>query len=984
MHESEKEIVIPSTSSPYQVEFFFDDEVTIRSIELPPIELLAKRMNFDPQAWITVQAWEGREYQTLVRHQVPRGNWQDRQLEHAYVLAVPDARTRQYRLVFETKHSLGIDRIRFSSAARSHDWRAQAGYALRSMERPDLPQQDPKAWIDAATIIDLTDQMDSSGNLHWSPPSGKWTVLRFGHVNTGAQNKPAPPEATGFECDKLSPAGADQHFAGYIGRISAPGGPADQGRLRGMLIDSWECFTQTWTPAMEAEFQLRRGYELRKWMPALAGWVVTSHRQSERFLRDWRATISDMLVDHYFGRMAELGRQRGLTLSFETAVGDVSPGDILQYAGKADIPMCEFWQPNDPHVGGLEAKPIRPTVSAAHVYGKNRVAAEAFTSISHKWDTTPYDLKHLADRNFAMGVTHLVFHTYTHNPLDKVPGTSFGGKIGTPFVRGQTWWQSMPAFTRYLARCQAMLETGSPKSDVLFYLGDDVDHKPRQDMPFPAGYQFDYCNADVLRNRLSVVDGRLQITEGTSWPVLWLPESHCQRMTVENLVRLRELIEAGASVIGGPPTVNASLVGLDEPMRDVGESQDATFFQHVASIWGKSPGSSGQRRLGKGTVRWGGRLGERLRELNLGPDVAGLRSATWIHRQLDFGDLYFIAADRLSPTDANVCFRTTGRPELLDPMTGTINEVPVYVTDDATTTVPIQLPATGSVFVLFRRESGNATDVDSASSPRFDRITRRGVDWFNAHDDGRVDDAEPYPHFGLALGTEIQPWVEPAALKSELIDGGKSLLSFVDENYEFFLRNKQIASVNVVGTKRSDMDQGWSIEFPKGLGPKSTRRTDRLKAWTDLQDQTLRAFSGTATYRVEITTEAPQDDQRFVLDLGRVENIASVRVDGNLVATRWAPPFRFDVTAFLKEGDNTIEIDVTNTWHNRLAFDASLAGIDRKTWTLAGPESTSPRKPAGILGPATLHIGKVINIAPDVLPPHESAPEHLGIPGEAN
>ena len=182
-------------------------------------------------------------------------------------------------------------------------------------------------------------------------------------MNTGVKNKPAPPEATGFECDKLSPAGAEQHFAGYIGRLTENGGPADKGRLQGMLIDSWECYTQTWTPAMEGEFAERRGYALRNWLPALAGYVINDHDTSERFLRDWRETISDMLVHNYFGRLGELARERGMQLYFETAIGDVSPGDILQYFGKADIPMCEAWIPNDPHWGGFETKPTAPMVS---------------------------------------------------------------------------------------------------------------------------------------------------------------------------------------------------------------------------------------------------------------------------------------------------------------------------------------------------------------------------------------------------------------------------------------------------------------------------------------------------------------------------------------------------------------------------------------------------------------------------------------------
>lgn len=250
------------------------------------------------------------------------------------------------------------------------------------------------------------------------------------HLIGGNVSKPAPPEATGFECDKLSPHGAEQHFAGYIGRLTKSGGGIE-GRLKGMLIDSWECYTQTWTPAMEEMFAERRGYVLRPWLPALAGWVVEDHRTGERFLRDWRATISDLLVDNYFGRLAELGRARGLQLSFETAIGDVAPGDTLQYFSKADIPMCEFWQPNDPHWGGFEAKPIHPTVSAGHIYGKPRIAAEAFTNVGLRWNEHPFVLKHKADQHFALGVNHLVFHTYTHNPRqDLVPGTSFGGRIG--------------------------------------------------------------------------------------------------------------------------------------------------------------------------------------------------------------------------------------------------------------------------------------------------------------------------------------------------------------------------------------------------------------------------------------------------------------------------------------------------------------------------------------------------------------------------
>ena len=84
--------------------------------------------------------------------------------------------------------------------------------------------------------------------------------------------------------------------------------------------------------------------------------------------------------------------------------------------------------------------------------------------------------KEVANVNYADGVTHLVFHTYTHNPQNPffAPGTSFGSGIGSPFLRGQTWWKYMPELTTYLSRCSYMLERGKPVSDVLWYLGDEI------------------------------------------------------------------------------------------------------------------------------------------------------------------------------------------------------------------------------------------------------------------------------------------------------------------------------------------------------------------------------------------------------------------------------------------------------------------------------------------------------------------------------
>ncbi|MFC7335962.1 glycosyl hydrolase [Haloferula chungangensis] len=943
--KKDSSVKIPVGREHTWIAFEFDEPTSLRSIELPPIELLMARRSFVPESRIRIQAMKGLRWQDLVSHEIPYGNWQDRQPEHPFVLSVPDALSKRYRMVFENKHRMNLSYLRLSSTARVHDWRAQAGFALRKIHRSSPPENDPKTIIAPSSIIDLSNKLEADGKLAWTAPPGQWTILRFGHVNTGVKNKPAPPEATGFECDKLSAAGADQHFAGYIGRISADGGPADQGRLKGMLIDSWECYTQTWTPAMEKEFTDRRGYPLRDWLPALAGYIVHDRSSTERFLRDWRATISDLLVDNYFGRLAELARERDMKLSFETAIGDVSPGDILRYQGKADIPMCEFWKPNDPHWGGYETKPVHPTVSAAHIYGKARIAAEAFTNIDHDWSDHPFSFKHMADRNFALGINHLVFHTYTHNPMDELPGTSFGSRIGSPFIRGQTWWNYMPLFTDYLARCQHLLQLGQPVADVLWYLGDDLDHKPRQDAPFPKGYDFDYLNQDVLLNRLEVVDGTLRTPEGTSWQLIWLPEEQCRRLSPTTLERLKQLITDGATIIGGPPLENPSLVG--------GKTADSRFKALVDELWAGQ--DTGDRQIGKGRLLWGQDLEEGLATLGIQPDLKGLRKLAWNHRRSDDTEIYFICADRATSLDATLDFRATGRPEFWDPLTNTTTPVAVYEKSKGRTQIPVQLPAAGSLFVIFRPVK---------SQPAFTKITHNESTLIDATDTTRRDQAAPYPHLALMPDDSVQPTVSPQPPKIEFINEGTKILIYDNGIYQFTRADGTTHEITSTKAVLIPIETPWTLSFPEDRVKQAHHDLAKLAPWSSLAAPDARAYSGTATYRTELESPELTSDRRTILDLGQVENIAEIIINGNLAAILWAPPFRTDITDHLKPGKNRIEIKVTNTWHNRLAYDESLPKNQRKTWTLSGPKKDSPIKPAGLIGPAVIRIAESTPIAP--------------------
>lgn len=938
--KGEKDTSVKISKSSW-VEVSFAEPTTLRSLELPPVEKLSKRRGFDPGAAVRVQALGPSGLVEVARREIPRSNWQD---DQPLILALPDATASTFRITFEIKTPLDITKLCLSSAARVDDWHGQAGYVLRSLDRSPPPNQDPSAWITPASIVDLTKHLGPDGKLTWKAPAGKWTVLRFGHVNTGARNGPAPKEATGFECDKLSKQGADAHFAGYIGRISAPGGPADAGRLQGMVIDSWECHTQTWTPAMEKEFSSLRGYALRPWLPALAGWVVGDHLASQRFLRDWRATLNDLLVSNYYDRLATLGRQRGMKLSFESGPGDVPTGDILQYYGKADIPMCEFWHPNDPHWGGLECKPMLPAVSAAHIYGKKRIAAESFTNIDIKWNEHPFMLKHLADRHFAQGLNHLVFHTYTHNPrLDVVPGTSFGAQIGTPFIRGQTWWPYMPEWTRYLSRCQFMLEQGQPVADVLWYLGDDLDHKPRQEPVFPEGIKFDYLNPDALIHRITVADGLLKTPEGVTWKAIWLPDGI--RLTLPSLTRLHDLIQQGATVIGIPSFQNASLSG--------GTEDDLKFKQLVQQLWGEKSHPTGDRKIGKGRLLWGGGLASTLQQAGVEPDLTGAGAATWCHRRTDDTEIYFIAADRRFPLNANLDFASQGAPELWSPLAGTGQPADFYQNVGRRTLVHLDLPAAGSMFVIFRKGENNTS---------FTRMDRNGETIVDLNDPQRIDKNPPQSAQGLKPGEPLQPDVESPPLSARILDGGKRLLAWQGGTYQLQRAEGSKLEIIVPDLPVIPLAGPWNLSFPKGWDTPESIDLPKPIPWSALSDPATRAFSGSATYTCNVRFEKTDTNTRFMLDLGRVSMIAEVTVNGKPSAILWGPPFRTDITSHLTNGENSISIKVTNTWFNRLAYDASLPENQRKTWTIRGPAANAPLETSGLSGPAQIHVGRIIEI----------------------
>jgi hypothetical protein len=850
-------------NKPYWVEVKFDKPTLVRSVEFSSIQRFNHSQSYEPGVKVTIQAvLENGKKKDILSVDMPQSNWQD---DQPITLACSEVTgVKSYRISIYNKHDMALASLRLFSAARKDSWESEAAWTLRSLERSGQnPKQSAKAFIDPAKILDISDRMDKDGKLNWIAPKGEWTILRLGHVNSGKQNGPAPKEGTGWEANKLATSGADAHFAGYIGRLSGPKGPLAGGLLSGMLIDSWECHTQTWTPDMEKEFMRVSSYPLRKWLPALFGYVIKDHQTTGRFLIDWRKTINDLFTNNYYGRMATLARNNGLSVTYETSAGDVLPGDILEYFKFADVPMCEFWQPmSDNFVGSPNFKPIKPTASAARMYGKPRVAAEAFTSMQLTWDEHFEMLREVANCNTAEGVSHYVFHTYTHNPQTPFlpPGSSFGAGIGTPFLRGQTWWKYMPDFTNYLSRCTYMLERGKPASDVLWYLGDEINHKPDQKAPFPEGFKYDYCNPDVLLNRLTVKDGKLITPDGIQYRVLWLPDA--PRMLPQTLEKIRSLVQNGAIVVGEAPVGLATLSG--------GPAAMLRFDVAVKEIWGV--GRKGIRKNGKGYVVSGITLEQALTSLKIKPDVTG-GDALWLHRKTEGADWYFVSAPRGKGFTGELSFRTNGAAELWDPVTGTNRAVESQRRGDRTV-IKLDLVKSNSCFIVFRK-------------------------------------------------------------------GGVMIASSDVE------KRAEISSIQIPGP--------WTLSFPAGWGAPESVKLPELKPWKELDlSPEGKAFSGTATYTTTFNINNKTTGMEHILDLGDVDMVASIALNGTQVGILLAPPYRINLKDFVKQGENTLSVQVTSTWFNRLVFDAGQSEEKRKTWTIDGPDKNAPLRTTGLMGPVMI------------------------------
>lgn len=883
------------TDSTAWIQYSFGQPFTCRSIVTR-----TTGNNYQAHRLIVQTSDDGVNFKTVTRLEAPRHGWQDTDADVTH--SIPTTTAKYFRFVFDKigtepgsedldnakwKPTLKISGIELSSEPIINQYESKNGVVWRISKASNAAIIPDSLCVPLNQMVNIT-SFYKDGKLNWKAPKGNWTIIRIGHTSTGHKNETAGG-GKGLECDKFNAAAIELQFNSWFNKIyTCVDSATAKDVIKLFHVDSWECSSQNWSPVFAAEFKKRRGYDLLAYLPVMAGVPIQSAVKSEQVLLDVRKTINELVTDVFYTTLHQLSSQKGLAFSAES-VAPTMLSDGMQHYSKVDVPMGEFWNNSTTHD---KPNDMLDAISGAHIYGKNIVQAEAFTTVRMNWAEHPGSLKTLGDRNYALGINKMVLHVFTHNPfINKQPGVTLDG-VGLYYQRNQTWFKQSKSWIDYMARCQALLQQGKPVVDIAVFTGEELPRRailpdrliaslpgifgkervdfeakrlanegqPMQQKPdgvsnsannYEAadwvnplnGYAYDSFNPDALLRLAKVENGRIVLPSGASYKVLVLPAN--TKMNPNNVIsnaivkKIIKLVKAGATVL------------MDDYYKKVFASNGAILnfinYKEVSIA-----------NLGQGKIVLTPYIPSTFHALNLDRDFEILSkdvnpaSIAFTHRKSISSDIYFISNQNTKGDYYDFSFRAVGKVIIMDPLTGEI-AYDFGVEKNGRQYLSIFLHANSSKFIVFTKNNSKFTREESL----------------------------------LASVVRIFPMKNPWTLKFDTAFGGPILPVPMSE--------------------------------PKDLSKEN--------------DPAIKFYSGTVLYSNSF--DLYQASGNLILKMSDLHDIATVKVNGIDCGTIWTKPYELDISKAVKEGVNTIEIAVTNTWHNRLIGDHLLPENKRITFTTA-------------------------------------------------
>ncbi|WP_207535170.1 glycosyl hydrolase [Desertivirga arenae] len=869
---------------------------------------------------------DGKVFRPVTRLEPPRHGWQDSEQEISHSIKPTTAKFFRFSYNPEGtepgsedmenakwKPSLKLVGLTLSAEPVIHQFEGKSGAIWRVSKRSTPAEISKDLCIPLNKVINLTNKVNADGSLTWNAPKGNWTILRIGHTSTGQTNATGGA-ARGLECDKFNPDAIKLHFDNWFGEAVRRAGPSLTPRvLNTFFMDSWECGSQNWSPVFKDEFKKRRGYDLIPYLPVMVGLPVEDIETSEKVLYDVRKTIAELVVDKFYGTVAPLVKEKGLHFITEN-VAPIMVSDGLAHYKKVDMPMGEFWLNSPTHD---KPNDMLDAINGGHIYGKNIIGAESFTTVRMAWNEHPGMLKTLQDLNYSLGLNKVSYHVFVQNPwLDRKPGMTLDG-VGLYFQRDQTWWKPGKAWVEYAERCQQLLQKGRPVADIAAFIGEELPRRsilpdrlvpvlpglfgkdvveaeakrlanvgqPMRQLPAGVnnsanradpenwanplrGYAYDSFNPDVL-STATVKNGNVVFESGASYKLLVIPgrmamNPNSSFMSIEVASKLLELLKEGATILM-----------IEKPLEQPGlqQADKAAFQKVVDEIWNGNY---------KGKLLKGPYQQETLSSIGLERDFIVTegsgnyaRKIAYTHRQNGAEEIYFISNQEDRERTLNLSLRgSKAMVEIYDAVSNKRWLAEHFSTEAGRTSLDIRLDRNASLFIILKEGNKAASNQNARN------------------------------------------WKEYSELKA------------------------------VTGA--------WKVQFdPKFYGPEKAVEFRTLTDWSASADTLIKYYSGTAIYKTNF--KADKVTRPVFLDLGEVANLAEVKVNGVSCGVVWTAPYRLDITSALKKGNNELIIEVTNTWANRLMGDRRLPEAERLTKTTAPYRlEGAPLQKAGLLGPVRL------------------------------
>jgi len=758
------------------------------------------------------------------------------------------------------------------------------------------------AFSDQGDKLNLTDKIDAQGRLHWTAADNRqWTLYSVFQAPTGQQVKRAAPGGKGNVLDYFSKAALENYLKPFDQAFSS----FQSAPVRAFYNDSYEVYGANWTDNLFDEFSARRGYDLKAYLPALMG--NASKDTVARVKSDYRETIADLLLEEFTQPWVRWSHKKG-SLTRNQAHG--SPGNLLNLYGAADIPETEIFGPSGFKIRGLRIDPDFPDRENVPDPLMIKFASSAAAVIGK--NLVASESCTWLGEHFKVALSQVkpeidqlfisgINHVFYHGVTYSPVTEPWPGWLfyaSTDFAPANSIWRDLPELNAYIGRTQAFLQSGSPANDILLY--------------FPI-YDIWYSESEMLKP-----------------------------LAVHNISRW---------------LYGSSFHAVAKMLWERGYTFDYISDRQIAEV----KFSTGKLQSGNGQYK-----------TIIVPQCRFMPAATLAAlKNLTQKGATIIVQGAL-PEDVPGLGDLENRRGKLAAIISSLNSKVGVIRKQKISRV-----GKGRMIISESVES-LLEQMDFEREPMADA----GVSFV------RRKDAQGYIYFLTNLGAKpVEQWI-PLGVEAKAVEifdplhgknGIAELREAQDRRSEFYLQLQAGESLvlrvypdkkaNVpdwtylhASSQQYEIKGRWKVSFVEG-GPAlpAAFETDSLYSWSERADSAAKVFAGTAAYEITFQMPATTADE-WLLDLGRVCESARVWLNGKYVGALWCHPFRMPIGAAIRQGENTLKIEVTNLAANRIAdldrrhvpwkkfHDINFVNIRYKPFDA----SKWPLVESGLLGPVRL------------------------------